>query len=235
MRPVLGVIYLVFNEGYTATEGPHLIRTDLCLEAIRLARLLVALTPDEAEALGLLALLLLTDARRAARTAADGGLVLLADQDRGRWDRRRIAEGQALVRRCLRRRQPGPFQIQAAINAVHTDAASVEATDWRQIVALYDQLLVFTPTPVVELNRAIAVAEVDGPDAALAALARLELELEGYTFYHATRGNLLARLGRDDEARAAYAAARRHTANETELRFLADQERRLSIPGSAHS
>ena len=168
---VLAVVYLVFNEGYTASAGDALVRSELCAEAIRLARLLAGLMPDEPEVRGLLALLLLTEARRPARTAADGSLIRLADQDRSRWDRAMIAEGQDLVRACLRRNQPGPYQLQAAINAVHADAPAAGATDWRQILALYDQLAAIAPTPVVALNRCVAVAEVHGPGAALA-LAR---------------------------------------------------------------
>ena len=163
LAAVLAVVYLVFNEGYAATSGDALVRTDLCVEAIRLARVLVELMPDESEALGLLALLLLSESRRAARVAADGSLVLLPDQDRSLWDRTLIAEGQALVRACLRRNTPGPFQIQAAINAVHSDAPTAADTDWTQVLALYDQLIAVAPSPVVALNRAVAVAEVAGP------------------------------------------------------------------------
>ena len=175
LQPVLTVLYLIFNEGYAATEGEALIRHELCAEAIRLARLLAELMPDEPEVLGLLALLLLIDARRPARTNADGAIVLLADQDRTLWRRESIDEGQAIVRTLLRRNQPGPFQIQAAINAVHDDAPSAAETDWRQVLALYDQLLALSPTPVVALNRAIALAEVSGPDQALTLLDELDL------------------------------------------------------------
>ncbi|MEU4474500.1 RNA polymerase sigma factor [Micromonospora sp. NPDC023888] len=211
---VLTVLYLMFNEGYASTAGP-LIRTDLCAEAIRLARELAALMPDEPEALGLLALLLLTEARRPARLDPSGELVLLADQDRSLWNRALITEGHDLVRRCLRRNQPGPYQIQAAIGAVHTDGA---ATDWPQVLALYDQLLVLTPSPVVALNRAVAVAEVYGPAQALAGLA--DLDLPGYHRLPATRAELLVRLGRDEEARAAYDQAMALATNETERAHL---------------
>jgi RNA polymerase sigma-70 factor (ECF subfamily) len=220
LPPVLTVLYLMFNEGSTATAGP-LIRTDLCAEAIRLARELVALMPDEPEVLGLLALLLLTEARRPARVNPDGDLVLLAEQDRSLWDQELIAEGHDLVRRCLRRNRPGPYQIQAAINAVHTDG---EATDWSQVLALYDQLYALMPTPIVALNRAVAVAEVHGPALALAALE--DVDLPGYHRLHATRAELLNRLGRDDEARAAYDQAIALATNETEKAFL--QTRRTS-------
>src|SRR5579859_1869799 len=222
---VLAVIYLVFNEGYTASAGRELIRGDLCDEAIRLARLMAGLMPDEPEAVGLLALLLLTGARRAARTGPDGTLVLLGDQDRGRWDRALIAEGQDLVRACLRRNRPGPYQLQAAINAVHSDAAVAANTDWGQILALYDQLMVVAPTPVVALNRCVAVAEVDGPAAALGQLD--QLDLDGYHLFQATRADLLRRLGRPDEARAAYATAIAGAANGAERAFL--QRRRDSL------
>jgi RNA polymerase sigma-70 factor, ECF subfamily len=205
LPPVLNVLYLIFNEGYSASSGDDLVRGELCDEAVRLARLLAELMPDEPEVLGLLALLLLTESRRAARTGPDGSVVLLREQDRSRWDGDLIAEGHALVRRCLRRNAPGPYQIQAAVNAVHTDAPSAAATDWRQILALYDQLLALTPTPVVALNRAVALAEVEGPAAALDAVDALELDR--YDLYHATRGDLLERLGRRAEAADAYAAA----------------------------
>ncbi|WFE47874.1 RNA polymerase sigma factor [Verrucosispora sp. WMMD1129] len=214
LPPVLTVLYLMFNEGYTSTAGP-LIRTDLCAEAIRLARELAALMPDEPEVLGLLALLLLTEARRPARLGPGGELVPLPDQDRSLWDRALIAEGHDLVRRCLRRNRPGPYQIQAAISAVHTDGA---ATDWPQVLALYDQLLALAPNPVVALNRAVAVAEVHGPAVALAALA--DIDLPGYHRLPATRAELLARLGRDTEARAAYHEAMALATNETERAFL---------------
>ncbi len=223
LRPVLSVVYLIFNEGYTATNGDSLVRADLCAEAIRLARLLAVLMPDEPDVIGLLALLLLTESRRPARTAGDGSLVLLADQDRSRWDRSLIAEGQALVRACLRRNQPGPYQIQAAINAVHSDARTAADTDWRQIVQLYDHLMALSPTPVVALNRAVAVAEVDGPAAALADVDRLDLD--GYHLFHATRADLLRRLGRTEEAAEAYDAALALVTNAAERRFLEDRRK----------
>jgi RNA polymerase sigma-70 factor, ECF subfamily len=225
LPPVLAVIYLVFNEGYTATEGDTLIRADLCAEAIRLARILAELMPDEPEVLGLLALLLLTESRRLARTASDGTLVLLPDQDRTKWDRALITEGQAIVRECLRRNQPGPYQIQAAINAVHSDAATAAETDWAQILQLYDQLLAITPTPVVALNRAVALAEVDGPEPALAAVDALDLET--YHLFHATRAELLVRLGRDHEARVAYDRALALADNATEHAHLARRRQSL--------
>ncbi|MEW6153007.1 MAG: RNA polymerase sigma factor [Actinomycetota bacterium] len=218
LRPVLAVVYLVFNEGYTASEGAELVRDDLCAEALRLARLLAGLMPDEPEVAGLLGLLLLTAARRPARTAPDGSLVLLADQDRALWDRAMVAEGQAVVRACLRRNQPGPYQLQAAIAAVHSDAATAAGTDWPQIVALYDQLMAVHPTPVVALNRAVALAEARGPDAGLAAMD--SLDLDGYHLLHAARADLLRRLGRDEEAAAAYASALALVTNDAERRFL---------------
>ena len=182
------MIYLIFNEGYTATEGEALIRDDSAPKASGW-RVLADLMPDEPEALGLLALLLLTESRRPARTAPDGSIVLLPDQDRALWDRTLIEEGQALVRRCLRRNQPGPYQIQAAINAVHSDTATAADTDWKQVLALYDQLYAITPTAVVALNRAVAVAELEGPEAALAIVDALDID--GYHLFHSTRAEFL--------------------------------------------
>jgi RNA polymerase sigma-70 factor, ECF subfamily len=228
LRPVLAVVYLIFNEGYAASSGDELIRTELCNEAIRLGRLLAALMPDEAEVAGLLALMLLTEARRPARTTAVGDLVLLTDQDRSAWDRALIDEGHALVRQCLRRNQPGPYQIQAAINAVHTDAPTAAATDWRQILALYDQLVALAPSQIVILNRAVAVAEVEGPAVALAIVD--DLELDGYYVFHSIRADLLARLGRSGEAAAEYTAAMAAAGNAAEQRFLRSRRDRLSPP-----
>jgi RNA polymerase sigma-70 factor (ECF subfamily) len=226
LRGVLAVVYLIFTEGHTASSGTQLVRDDLCAEAIRLGRLLAELMPDEPEVLGLLALMLLTESRRGARTTPAGELVLLADQDRRRWDCALVAEGQALVRRCLRRNEPGPYQVQAAIAAVHSDAPTATQTDWRQIVALYDQLLAIEPTPVVALHRAVAVAEVDGPGAALALVDALDLDR--YHLFHAVRADLLRRLGRDDEAARAYDAAIERTGNEAEKRFLARRRDELA-------
>ena len=225
MPPVLAVIYLIFNEGHTATTGDELVRADLCAEAIRLARLLAELMPDEPEVFGLLALLLLTESRRPARTAADGSLVLLSDQDRSLWDRALIAEGQALVAASIRRNQPGPYQLQAAVNAVHSDAAAAADTDWGQILQLYDHLLAVTPTTVVALNRAVAVAEVHGPAMALAAVDTLDLD--GYHLFHASRADLLRRLGRYQEAAAAYDAALTLVSNAAERRFLVQRRGKL--------
>jgi RNA polymerase sigma-70 factor (ECF subfamily) len=225
LRAVLAVVYLVFNEGYTASGGEKLVREDLCAEAIRLGRLLVGLMPDEPEAVGLLALMLLVESRRAARTTAAGDLVLLADQDRALWDRALVAEGQALVRQCLRRGRPGPYQIQAAIQAVHSDAPTPEATDWRQIVALYDQLLAVAPSPVIALHRAVAVAEVDGPAAGLQLVDALDLA--EYHVFHSVRADLLRRVGRDREAGQAYAAAIARTGNVAERVFL--EQRRAGL------
>lgn len=214
---VLAVIYLVFNQGYDGRE-------DLGAEAIRLGRVLAELMPDEPEVLGLLALMLLIESRKAARRS-DGRLVLLADQDRGSWDRALVEEGRALVRKCLRRNRPGPYQIQAAINAVHSDAARAEDTRWDQILQLYDQLMSVAPSPVVALNRAVAVAEVEGVEDALAIVDGLDLG--HYYLFHAVRADLLRRLGRDAAAAAAYDEAIERTENEAELAFL--KSRRLGL------
>ena len=226
LRGVLAVIYLVFTEGHLPGSGEHGIRDDLCAEAIRLGRVLRALMPDEPEVAGLLALMLLTDARRAARLDAGGALVTLDVQDRSLWDRAAIAEGHALVRECLRRNQPGHYQLLAAINAVHTDAASAADTDWSQVLALYDQMYAATPTPVVALNRAVALAEVAGPASALTVVDALELDR--YHPYHATRADLLRRLGRHPEAVAAYDRAIALAANPAERAFLSGRRNALT-------
>ena len=218
LKPVLAVVYLIFNEGYVASSGERLDRSDLCAEAIRLGRLLAELMPDEPEVLGLLALMLLIHSRERTRTTPGGDLVLLADQDRSMWDRSLITEGQAMVRECLRRSAPGPYQIQAAINAVHSDARAASDTDWSQILQLYDELLRVSPTPVVALNRAIALAQVRG---AAVALAEIDiLDLAEYYLFHAVRADLLSSVGRNDEARGEYASALARTSNAAERAFM---------------
>lgn len=228
LRSVLAVIYLIFNEGYTASSGGRLIREDLCSEAIRLGRLLRELMPEESEVMGLLALMLLTDSRRAARLTPDGQLVLLRDQDRTRWDRNLISKGHDLLRLCIARNQPGPYQIQAAINAVHSDAPNVAATDWRQILELYDQLMALAPNPVTALNRAVVVAEVHGAHEGLTAVDRLNLD--EYYLFHAVRADLLRQLGRNVEAKQAYDAAIARCDNIAEQSFL--QRRRQTLEGA---
>ena len=223
---VLAVVYLIFNEGYSATTGRGLVRADLSEEAIRLGRLLVRLMPDEPEGWGLLALMLLHDARRDARQGPGGELILLEEQDRTRWDRDRIEEGRSVLHRALRLRRPGPYQLQAAIAALHVEAARPEDTDWRQIALLYEELLRRWPSPVVELNRAVAVAMAAGPTHGLELMERAELAaaLAGYHLFHAARADLLRRLGRLDEAAHAYRRALELATNEAERAFL---ERRL--------
>jgi RNA polymerase sigma-70 factor, ECF subfamily len=218
VRAVLAVIYLIFNEGYAASSGDELIREELCDEAIRLARILVDLMPQDCEALGLLALLLLIDARRTARLAPDGSPSTLSEQNRALWDRRKIARAQLLLTECLRRNQPGPYQLQAAINAVHSDARDAGSTDWRQIVTIYDQWMQLEPSPLVALNRAVAVAEIEGAAAGLRLVDALKLD--HYYLFHAIRADLLRRLGRTTEAAAAYDAAIARSENAKEREFL---------------
>ena len=219
LRSVLAVLYLVFNEGYSASGGRELVRADLCEEAIRLGKLLAVLMPDEAEVLGLLALMLLQDARREARSAEDGSLVLLEEQDRSRWNQARIDEGLRMLERASALRATGPYQLQAAIAAVHCRAARPEDTDWKAIAALYEQLAVLTPSPIVELNRAVAVAMTDGPARGLELVDALE-GLGHYRLLHSTRADLLRRLERPAEAAEAYRRALELTTNETERAFL---------------
>ena len=219
---MLQVIYLVFNEGYGASSGESLVRRELCTEAIRLGRVLVALMPDEPEALGLLGLMLLHDARRAARVGDDGELVLLDDQDRSRWDAVGIREGAALVERALRMRAPGPYQLQAAIAALHDQAATPQATDWHQIAGLYGELARRSPSPVIALNQAVAVAMDEGVEVGLARIEEIVAigVLDDYPYLHAARADLLRRLGRFADARTAYERALGLTANAAERRFL---------------
>jgi RNA polymerase sigma-70 factor (ECF subfamily) len=218
LSSVLAVVYLIFNEGYSASAGDDLQRVELIDEAIRLGRLLRHLLPADMEVAGLLALMLMIDARRQARTDTSGALVRLAEQDRGLWDRTRIAEAQALLRQCLARNHPGPYQLQAAINAVHSDAREARDTDWAQILALYDQLMTLAPSGVVALNRAIAVAELQGPEIALKLVD--ELDLRGYHLWHAVRADFLKRLGRRAESESAYRSALSLCENRCEREFL---------------
>ena len=228
LAAVAAAIYLIYTEGHTATSGQDLTRTDLSSEAIRLGRILAELMPDEPEAIGLLALMLLSESRRPARSNPDRTMVRLADQDRARWNQTLIIEGHQLVRACLRRDQPGPFQIQAAIAAVHADAPTADATDWSQIIALYDQLYALRPHPVVALNRSVAVAELHGPAEGLSALTAIDAgTLDTYQPYHAARADLLARAGRRHEALGAYDRAIELTTNAVERAFLVRQRAAL--------
>lgn len=226
VRAVLAVIYLVFNEGYTASGGDRLVREELCTEAIRLARMLYLLLPNEPEVIGLLALLLLIDARRAARIGDNGEMLLLSEQDRTRWNRAQIEEALALVRHCLHINRPGPYQIQAAINAVHADAANADAVDWRQILQLYDRLVALQPSAIVKLNRAVALAEVEGAERALADIEKLDLG--SYYLFHAIRADLLRRLGRTRESLDAYDHAIARCGNEKERAYLQRQRAQLA-------
>jgi RNA polymerase sigma-70 factor (ECF subfamily) len=229
MPGVLAVLYLVFNEGYSATSGP-LIRIELCDEAIRLARILQGLMPDEPEAAGLLALMLLQHSRREARTGPGGEFVLLEDQDRAHWDHDMIDGGLALLDATLARRRPGPYQLQAAIAALHARAPRPEDTDWPQIAALYGWLAEISPSPVVELNRAVAIAMADGPERGLALIAPLAAELDDYQHFHSARADLLRRLGRDAEAAEAYRRALDLATNPTERAFIEDRLAELTAP-----
>jgi RNA polymerase sigma-70 factor (ECF subfamily) len=224
---VLSVVYLIFNEGYKASSGADLIREDLCAEAIRVGRLLAELIPGDFEIIGLLALMLLLHARTPARVSSSGGLVTLPEQDRALWDRVLVAEGRSLVRRCLDANRPGPYQIQAAVNAVHSEAVRASDTDWRQILALYDHLFAIAPSPVVALQRAVALAEVAGPEAGLEAVRSLEGPLGGYYLLHATRAEWLGRAGRRTESRKEYEAAVALCKNEVERTFLEGKRDRM--------
>jgi RNA polymerase sigma-70 factor (ECF subfamily) len=230
LRAVLAVLYLVFNEGYSATAGEAVVRHDLCEEAIRLGKLLSVLMPDEAEVLGVLSLMLLQDSRRDARTDAQGQLILLEDQDRTLWNRERIEEGLRVLERALSLRRPGPYQLQAAIAALHSEAPDSDRTDWAQIAALYLRLEHVTGSPVVTLNRGVAVAMAEGYEQGLALMDGLPLD--GYHLYHAARADLLRRLERHDEAAAAYRRALELTRNEPERRFLSGRLEEIELPRS---